>query len=97
MTMTVQAIYQGGVLRPETPLALAEGAAVEITITTVPATMAVSEDEMIRRIQSCKTYSEWLALMKSLPGDDGGYDIVKALDENRRWSGERPLLPAEGV
>ena len=29
------------------------------------------------------------------PADDGGYDIVKALDENRRWSGERPLIPDE--
>lgn len=32
MTMTVQAIYIGGVLRPMQPLALAEGDTVEITI-----------------------------------------------------------------
>jgi hypothetical protein len=42
-----------------------------------------------------KTYHEWLEVTKLLPPDDGGYDIVKALDENRRWSGERPLLPNE--
>jgi hypothetical protein len=55
----------------------------------------VSEDEIIRRIQACKNYREWLELTKLLPDDDGGYDIVNALNENRRWSGEPPLLPKE--
>jgi hypothetical protein len=55
----------------------------------------VSEDEIIRRIQACKTYREWLEVTKTLPDDDGGYDIAKALDENRSWSGERPILPTE--
>jgi predicted DNA-binding antitoxin AbrB/MazE fold protein len=99
MTMTVRAVYTGGVLRPVQPLALAEGQSVEVTIrpsVTVPTTTPVSEEEIIGRIQACKTYHEWLEITKLLPPDDGGYDIVKALDENRRWSGERPLLPNEG-
>ena len=98
MTMTIRAVYTGGVLRPVQPLALAEGATVEVTVApaaTAPATTPVSEEEIIRRIQACKTYQEWLEVTKLLPADDGGYDIVKALDENRRWSGARPLLPDE--
>src|SRR5438552_18389479 len=98
MNMTIRAVYTGGVLRPVQPLALAEGETVEVTVTpaaTASTTTPVSENDIIRRIQACKTYHEWLEVTKLLPPDDGGYDIVKALDENRRWSGERPLLPDE--
>lgn len=99
MTMTIRAVYTGGVLRPVQPLALAEGETVEVTVgpaSTGPRNTPVSEEEIIRRIQACTTYHEWLEVTRLLPPDDGGYDIVKALDENRRWSGERPLLPDEG-
>jgi predicted DNA-binding antitoxin AbrB/MazE fold protein len=95
MTTTVRAVYSGGVLRPVHPLALAEGETVDVTVAPAPATTPLSENEIIRRIQACKTYHEWLEVTKLLPPDDGGYDIVQALDENRRWSGERPLLPNE--
>jgi len=98
MTMTVRAVYTGGVLRPVQPLALAEGEAVDVTIrpsVTRATTTPVSDEEIIERIQACKTYREWLEITNLLPPDDGGYDIVKALDENRQWSGERPLLPDE--
>ena len=100
MMMTIQAVYTGGVLRPVQPLELAEGANVEVTITaggknSTPASL--SEDEIVQRIQACKSYREWLDVMKSLPSDEGDYDIVKAHDANRRWSGERPLLPDEGA
>ncbi|MBI1831766.1 MAG: antitoxin family protein [Planctomycetes bacterium] len=95
MSITVQAVYTGGVLRPMKPLAINDGAIVEITI--VPAeSVSLADDELSRRIQACKTYQEWLEITRSLPCDDEGYDIVKALDENRRWSGEQPLLPDEG-
>jgi predicted DNA-binding antitoxin AbrB/MazE fold protein len=95
VTTTVRAIYSGGVLRPVQPLALAEGATVDVTVATASATSQLSEDEIVRRIQACKSYHEWLEVTKLLPADDGGYDIVQALDENRRWSGERSLLPDE--
>ncbi len=96
MTLTIQAVYEGGILRPTRPLALPEGQTVDVTI--VPASSGsspapVSDDEMVRRIQACQTYQEWLEVTKSLPTDDAGFDIVQALDENRRWSGKRPLLP----
>jgi predicted DNA-binding antitoxin AbrB/MazE fold protein len=98
MTMTVQAVYTSGVLRPVQPLLLKEGETVQVTITpsAAPPPPSVPEDEIIRRIQACNTYREWLEVTKLFPADDGGYDILKALDENRRWSGDRPLLPDEG-
>lgn len=95
MTMTVQAVYASGVLRPSQPLALTEGETVELTIAHT-FDSAASEQEIIRRIQECKSYRDWLAITTELPADDGGFDIVKALDENRRKSGELPLLPNEG-
>jgi predicted DNA-binding antitoxin AbrB/MazE fold protein len=95
MTMTIQAVFAGGVLRPVEPLTLAEGQTVELTIEAGPH-QPLSEEEVIRRIQACQNYQEWLAVTKTLPTDDGGYDIVKALDENRSWSGDRPLFPVEG-
>ncbi len=99
MTMTIQAVYTGGVLRPIEPLALKEGETVEVTIAPAaasPSPAPLSEDEIVQRIQECKTYQEWLEVTKALPQDDGSYDIVKALDENRRWSCDRPILPNEG-
>jgi predicted DNA-binding antitoxin AbrB/MazE fold protein len=95
MTTTVRAVYSGGVLRPVQPLALAEGTTVDVTVATASVASQLSEDEIVRRIQACKSYHEWLEVTKLLPPDDGGYDIVQALDENRRWSGDRPLLPNE--
>lgn len=95
MTTTVRAVYSGGVLRPVQPLALAEGATVDVTVATTSVASQLSEDEIVRRIQACTSYHEWLEVTKLLPPDDGGYDIVQALDENRRWSGDRPLLANE--
>ena len=37
-----------------------------------------------------------MELMDKVPVVDDAYDIIKALDDNRRWSGERPILPREG-
>lgn len=90
MSMTIQAVYTNGVLRPVVPLSLAEGDTVEITIAK-PASEpeTPSEPELIRRIEACKSYDEWLQLTRQLSGDDGDYDVGKSLEENRRWSGER--------
>jgi len=90
-----QAVYAGGILRPLQPLALKEGETVNLTIISTAPGAPESEEEIVRRIRGCKTYQEWLEVTKLLPADDGGYDIIKALDENRRWSGDRPLLPDE--
>lgn len=94
MTTTVRAVYENGVLRPDRPLPLAEGQAVEVTVAT-PAESAAAEDELTHRLRAAKTIDEWLEATKLLPDDDGGYDIIAALNENRLWSGERPLIPTD--
>jgi predicted DNA-binding antitoxin AbrB/MazE fold protein len=97
MTMTVRAIYAGGVLRPVGPLALAEGETVEVTVARLTSGgPSASEDEVVRRLKAARNIQEWIEATKLLPPDDGGYDILKALHENRIWSGERPLPPDEG-
>ncbi len=51
MTMTVEAIYEHGILRLKEPISLAEGTLVEvILITREPATDAVSPAEILARI-----------------------------------------------
>ena len=94
---TVRAVYQGGLLRPLQPIDLAEGETVDVTVTPPREAAAppISDEEFLRRIKECNSYHDWFELTKLLPPDDSGYDIVKALDANRRWSGERPLLPNE--
>ena len=97
MSVKIQAVYAGGVLHPAQPLTLDEGATVEVTINSADlASAPLLEPEIIKRIQACKTYQDWLEVTKLLPPDDGGYDIVRSLDENRRWAGERSLQPDEG-
>jgi predicted DNA-binding antitoxin AbrB/MazE fold protein len=95
--ISVLAVYENGVLRPKEPLALAEGQTVAVTVSDPkPSEPPMSEEEILRRIESAQSIREWVEATKLLPPDDGGYDIVAALDENRRWSGDRPLLPDEG-
>jgi predicted DNA-binding antitoxin AbrB/MazE fold protein len=87
---TVNAIYQGGVLRPTEPLPLAEGAEVRVT---VEPTTAVSEEEIIRRMKAAKNVQELFAAYELLPPVEG-YDLIAALNETRILAGELPLLPA---
>ena len=88
---TVLAVYEGGVLRPAHPLPFADGETVEVTVAKpqLPGP-PLSEEEISRRLETAKTIEEWIAATKLLPADDDGYDILKALDENRIWSGELP-------
>ncbi len=90
MTTTVRAIYENGVLRPERALPLAEGQSVEVTVATGRSTV---DEEVSHRIKSARTIREWIEATKLLPSDDGGYDIVAALNANRVWSGDHPLIP----
>jgi predicted DNA-binding antitoxin AbrB/MazE fold protein len=96
MTTTVRAVYEGGVLRPLQPLTLDEGEAVDVTISrTNTSGPQPSDDEIARRLKVATSIAEWVEATKLLPADDGGYDIVQALNENRIWSGERPSIPHE--
>jgi predicted DNA-binding antitoxin AbrB/MazE fold protein len=96
MTTTVRAVYEGGVLRPVQPLPLDEGEAVDVTVSRTKASGSQpSNDEIARRLKAATSIAEWVEATKLLPADDGEYDIVQALNENRIWSGERPLIPDE--
>lgn len=94
---TIQAVYEGGVLKPVQPLPLNEGETVSVIVARDVATGPPPRDaESTRRIEAAQTIAEWVEATKHLPDDDGGYDIVRALDDNRVWSGERPLADDRG-
>jgi len=93
-TTTVRAVYQNGVLRPDRPLPLADGTAVDVLVTPVPDT-----DEVLQRMRAAKSLRELFDIVESLPPETDGYDLRKALNENRRAAGEPPVYPnldAEG-
>ena len=96
MPNSVLAVYENGVLRPTQPLDLAEGETVEVTVSRPKPAEPISDEEYARRVKAARSIQEWVEVTKLLPPDDGGYDIVRALNENRKLSGERPLLPEEG-
>lgn len=89
---TVKAIYENGVLRPAERLPFAEGATVEVTVSPA-APPAVDEQEVIRRMRAAKSLQELFAAYESLPPPADGYDLCKALNENRKATGERLLYP----
>jgi predicted DNA-binding antitoxin AbrB/MazE fold protein len=105
MTMTILAIYENGVLRSTTPLALTEGETVHLAVTPTKGAGPViesrleskspAEAEAIRRIKATKTIEELFSVVESLPQQtDDGYDFLQALNDNRA-PGERPLFPPE--
>jgi predicted DNA-binding antitoxin AbrB/MazE fold protein len=108
VTITIRAVYENGVLRPDQPLELAEGEAVQVTVTPwrlQPLSLpppTPEQAEALRRISEAKTLDAmWAALDAAedlFPSPPDGYDLLKALDENRKFSGwYRPLTPpAEG-
>jgi len=96
MTRRITAIYENGRLRPTEPLPLAEGQKVAISIES-PSAMPSSppEDEIGRQIDSAKSLSELFDVLNNAPSEDDQYDLIEALNENRRRSGERLLFPPE--
>jgi predicted DNA-binding antitoxin AbrB/MazE fold protein len=99
MSMTIRAVYQGGMLRPQQPLPLAEGQTVEVTIATVgpagPAQPALrpptpEEEDYARRLKAAKSLEEMHAIMETAPASsDDPYDIVALINESRRLTGFR--------
>jgi predicted DNA-binding antitoxin AbrB/MazE fold protein len=86
MTTTIRAVYRNGVLRPERPLPLAEGTPVDLTVS--PSTEG---DEVLRRMRAAKSLEELFDIADSIPAEDDGYDVVRAMNETRRANGERLL------
>jgi predicted DNA-binding antitoxin AbrB/MazE fold protein len=87
MTQTVQAVYQGGVLRPVQPLALDEGETVEITVAKPVRQGSLAQWE--KDIRAANSIQEWIALANACPNPETDFDIVKAINETRRLTGFR--------
>jgi predicted DNA-binding antitoxin AbrB/MazE fold protein len=105
MTMTVRAVYEGGVLRPIEPLVLSEGETVEVTIAqTKPLGRRLraptpAEEDYARRIRAAKSLKEMFAVMATAPpSPEDEFDIAQAINESRRQTGFRmpDPNPAEG-
>jgi predicted DNA-binding antitoxin AbrB/MazE fold protein len=104
MTMRIRAVYEGGVLRPVEPLALPEGETVEVTIASTKSpgpplrAPSAAEEDYARRIKAAQTLDEMYAIMATAPPLPEGYDNCRALDANRKATGERtPFLePNDG-
>ncbi|HXI89569.1 MAG TPA: antitoxin family protein [Blastocatellia bacterium] len=77
MTTTIEAVYEGGVLRLKEPVALADGTIVEVTITT-------SEPSGEK-----KTPAEILSSIASLPTEGDGQG-VSGRDHDKILYGEKP-------
>jgi predicted DNA-binding antitoxin AbrB/MazE fold protein len=99
MSVTVQAVYAGGVLRPVQPLALPEGATVEVTVSTAETIRpqirppTPEEADYTRRVKAVRSLEELFAALATAPPLPPGYDLSQALNANRQASGERPLFP----
>lgn len=94
--ITVEAVYENGVLRPDAPLDLAEGENVRIDVyshteNAQPKSSVETESDVIRRMNGAKTIQELFAIYESHPALDGGYDLCEALNANRKETGERLL------
>lgn len=98
MTESITAIYEGGVLRPTTALPFGEGQIVHLTVTGPPPPPALDQDEAIRQIREAKTLEDLFARVAETANSESndGYDLLEALNENRRLSGAyRMLFPPE--
>jgi hypothetical protein len=103
--ITIQAVYENGVLRPTQPLDLPDGKQVQVVIYQVGPTPHLSslppptpeEQAYIDRLNSAKSLQELFAIMDSAPDvDEGdGEDFFEAMNENRRRTGERIPYPPE--
>ena len=96
MTTRTTAVFENGLLRPTQPLGLEEGETVVITLQRPLPEPPPSDDEYVRRIRAAKTLEEFMEIANSMPSEDDGYDLLQALDENRRLAGEyRQLCPPD--
>lgn len=101
MSITVQAVYEGGVLRPAQPLPLAEGQSVQVTVSCPESSGAAlrpptpEEEDYARRLKAARSLEEAFAVMATAPPLPEGYDLARALNANRKATGERLLFPED--
>src|SRR5207248_9608761 len=100
MTLTIRAVYEGGVLRPLEPFDLPEGEIVDVTIAKAkpssgPPLRALTpeEEDYARRMKAAQSLEEMYAVMATAPPLPDGYDLCRALNANRKATGERILFP----
>jgi predicted DNA-binding antitoxin AbrB/MazE fold protein len=94
MITTTLAVYENGVLRPVQALPFADGETVQLTVTRPDASgLPRSPEEAQRRMREAKTLQDVFTAAAAVAEEDVGYDLLRALDENRQ--GERPLYPPE--
>jgi predicted DNA-binding antitoxin AbrB/MazE fold protein len=94
----VIAIYENGVLKPSEPLKLAEGQKVQLSVypqqeLTPLQPRTPEEEDFAQRIMATKTLEETFAVIDKAPLESEGYDLLRALNENRKANGERLLYP----
>lgn len=87
MATTVLAVYQGGVLCPIRSLPLHDGETVEITFQEPRPATHLTEEEAVCRIREAKNLAELFVAANAAPEDEN-YDLLKALEENRKYSGD---------
>jgi predicted DNA-binding antitoxin AbrB/MazE fold protein len=94
MTKRVTAVYENGTLRPTSPLPLRNGDRVEITVEVALPAATDSSSEAAQRIRDAKTFDEWMVAANAAAATepDDGYDLLEALNENRRATGAPRLL-----
>jgi predicted DNA-binding antitoxin AbrB/MazE fold protein len=101
MPYSIRAVYQDGVLRPDEPLDLKEGEVVQVIVNKAPPVempkglMTPEQEAYCRRLRAAKTLAEALDVMATAPPDPrtDDYDLCRALNENRKATGERLLYP----
>jgi predicted DNA-binding antitoxin AbrB/MazE fold protein len=92
MTTTTLAVYENGVLRPVDPLPFTEGETLQVAVSRPTQPLApLPPDVAEHRLRAAKNLEELFAAFESASRPDERYDLLKALDENRK--GERPLFP----
>lgn len=96
MTTIIQAVYEGGLLRPTEPLALPEGETVDLIITPrnppgpQPRESTPAEEDYARRIHAAKSLNEMFAIMATAPlAAEDEFDAGHEINQSRRLTGFR--------
>jgi hypothetical protein len=82
----------GKAAEPPRMQATSEGESLEIPKIATPVER-LTDEEAARRIESAKSLEEAFEILRAAPPWSDDYDILKALEDNRRWSAGFPTLP----
>lgn len=92
MVRIIKAVFDNGTFRPLEPVPYCPGETFDLVV----ASAAEASDPYLERMRAAKTLAEMYEIVDSAPDEfPPDYDIEAALNANRLFSGERPLLPEE--